>query len=152
MSRCVNYILREILLAQAASDSGKYHESDLMSYTSGIRGAYKTLSLGYGRKPEHQVRAIEAINKIPRCGINWNVIMEADQNGYPSVLVYFEIARGVIGNEKRLQVSFHNPIREKAVFSSFIGKGRKTRWNHEIGGSVKACRQISKYLQEVKDM
>lgn len=152
MARCLNFILREILLAQAASDSGKFHRSDAMSYSSGIRGAYKTISLGYGRKAEHQVKAIEAINKMPRCGINWCVVIEDDQNGFPSILVYFELSKGVIGNDKRLQVSFHNPLGEKKAFSSFIGKGRKTRWNKEIGGSVKACRQISEYLKEVEKM
>ena len=138
------FILREIALAQASSDAGKGISAKSFNRIGGRNTARK----GYADKVTHQVRAITAISKTPRCGINYYVIREGDQNGFPSVLVYFEIKRGVVGNNEPLQLSFHNPQWCSSPLVRFVGKGRPTRWDHQLGGSRKAASLIADYLSK----
>lgn len=126
-------VIRCICDAQLASDINKRGEVT----THRCREAQH---MGYGNKPMYIQRALQLIDSCPRMGINYYVVAEGDQNGYPSVLVYFDIRE----NGKRYQISFHNPMGKAEMLIPYIGKGRKTRWNKEIGGSRNACNELSR--------
>ena len=124
----INYeIARNIILAQAASDSGKYRDSIIET-----RG---TTKMGYAVKPIYIKRAIDSINATRKCKFTYWVVKEGDQNGYPSVLVYFEFRMG----KEVGQVSFHNPVNSADILYKYIGKGTPTEWNRKPGGSSECC-------------
>lgn len=138
-------ILSLICDAQIASDSGKGIEDIPVRTNSND----KALEAGYKKKEHYILAALKAIDKHPPCGINYYVQRTGDQNGYPSVLVYFDIKL----DGQRLQVSFHNPYnRTSQELDNYIGKGRPTRWTGEIGGSRKAVFKIQEYLKNKKEM
>ena len=151
MKTKINKTLRYIMLAQLASDSGKNEvvPSDPRVKLCGGEGAY------YGRywaKPKYILSAIKIIDSNKPFGINYNVKMEPDQNGYPSYIVYFDIGAGIIpGIEKRKQISFHNPISTTKVFKGYVGKGRTTRWNKNAGESKWVSYKIAEYLCSLND-
>ena len=143
MTSGMRYVLREIVLAQAASDAGKNIDTYELNGAGNVRA---TTRFRYGRKNEHIVNAIVALTKMPRCGINWYAERTPDQNGYPSILVYFDIARNTVENCERLQISFHSPLQQAGELAKFAGKGRKTRWSKDLGGSRRAAEQLAQIL------
>lgn len=130
-----NKTIQLIIDAQRASDGGK-----------GIRALPENWATvaGYTAKPILIRKALEIIDSHPRMGINYYVIEEGDQNGYPSILVYFEFK---IDGERH-QVSFHNPANPETFseLGKWVGKGRPTRWNKLVGGSRQACFEVLEYL------
>ena len=77
------------MLAQIASDSGKSIIYDgSLGHVSGVRNARK---MGYDAKPEHILAALQLIERIPFFGVSYYVELTPDQNGYDSVLVYFNV-------------------------------------------------------------
>ena len=126
-------VVRCICDAQAASDAGKFGPSTKHHCREADYMAYKN-------KPMYILMAIHYIDSNPRMGINYYVVEIPDQNGHRSVLVYFDIKEG----GTRYQVSFHTPYGKASDLLPFIGKGRKTRWTKEIGGSRKACDELSR--------
>jgi hypothetical protein len=126
-------IVRCICDAQAASDAGKFGPSTK-------HHCREAEYMGYENKPMYIIMAIHYIDSNPRMGINYYVVEIPDQNGHRSVLVYFDIKEG----GTRYQVSFHTPYGKASDLLPFIGKGRKTRWTKEIGGSRKACDELSR--------
>lgn len=125
-------IARYICLAEKASDAAKGFEALHFS------GDHVAAEYGYNAKPAYILKAIKTINSTPRCGWNYWITKEADQNGYPSVLVYFEYKDEC----NRFQISFHTPYGLADDFIPLIGKGRKTRWTKQIGGSVRSCKRL----------
>lgn len=124
------YIAKQIVFAQSASNVGK----DLFrDYDS--RG---TLYCGYDIKPQYIKRAIDAINSTSKTRFTYYVVSEPDQNGYASILVYFEW-KGPLGLN---QVSFHNPPRTAPVLGKYLGKGTPTGWNGIRGGSLRAVEYL----------
>ena len=79
-------IARNIILAQAASDSGKYRSSIIET-----RG---TVKMGYAVKPIYIKRAIDSINSTRKCKFTYWVVKEGDQNGYPALLDDSEFRMG----------------------------------------------------------
>lgn len=135
-------ILALVLAAQGSSEVGKGYWYDTFLLTSGD-SRHKAKN-GYASKIDCEVSAIELINfynslkyrkGIKReLSVNYFVEEAPDQNGYPSGIVYFEFKyRGT-----RYQVSFHNPaeLLERSRLNLYVGKGRKTRWNRRVGGSM----------------
>lgn len=117
------YIIRQICLAQIASDSGKWINRISMRED---HGPHRN---GYNDKIKFIVNAITAINSRRNNNSIWYYCTKCDdQNGYPSVLVYFSIKV----NGKRYQVSFHNPLNRSDDLFKFIGKGTPMRWNKTI--------------------
>ena len=111
-------ICRLIVEAQIASDAGK-----------GIRRlnvcGSKAADLGYAGKDGYIRRALQMLDGNRPGAVRYCVKVEADQNGYPSVLVYFDINL----EGQRLQVSFHNPLwNAKKTLGPWLNKGRKTHW------------------------
>lgn len=131
-------IIRAIIMAQVASDAGKRQH---LVY---LPGAQYAASGKYRTKSFYELRALKMITTSPRCCINYRCELAPDQNGYPSVLIYFDIR--VDG--ARYQVSFHNPSRKASDLMPFVGTGRKTRWTREIGGSTKACQKLARLIAE----
>ena len=127
-------IIRAIVMAQISSDSGKGQYGEGGRCRGDRLAKYK----GYAAKPYYIAAAIKMINTTPRCSINYYVTEEYDQNGYPSVLVYFDIR----WEGHRYQISFHTPPRQAALLRPYIGKGRVTRWNKMRGGSRADARTL----------
>ena len=127
-------IARLICLAEAASDSGKgFSVLNFRRTSSDNANEY-----AYTAKPKYIRKAINLINSNPRLGWNYWVEQAPDQNGYDSVIVYFDYKV----NGKRIQVSFHTPLGIAGDLIRYIGKGRKTRWNKKLMGSIAACRML----------
>ena len=126
-----NKTIQHIIDAQRASDGGK----GIMALPENWASA-----AGYAAKPVLIRKALQIIDSHPRMGINYYVLSEDDQNGYPSILVYFEFK--VDG--KRCQVSFHNPSNPETfqTLGKWVGKGRPTRWNKLDVGSRQACFEV----------
>lgn len=127
-------IIRAIIMAQIASDAGKGEYGD----GGRCRGDRLAKYRGYAAKPHYIAAAIKMINTTPRCGINYYCTTAPDQNGYPSVLVYFDIR----WEGHRYQLSFHNPPQHSGLLRQYIGKGRPTRWNKWRGGSRADARTL----------
>ena len=126
-------ISKNIVLAQISSDTGKQLETDLE-----VKGSRGARSLGYGLKVEYIMTAIKLIRRN-RTQFSYWAEAAPDQNGYSSVIVYFEFP--LWGNI--LQVSFHTP--ENLVpreMWRLVNTGRYTEWNGVIGGSHECCETL----------
>ena len=121
-------IIEMIILTQIASDAGKNIFDDKIVLAGAAREYAE--ETGYGSKAYYERSAIELINKVPGCGINYWVSED--------LIVYFDIRL----NGKRYQISFHNP-NTSIILGKYVGKGRKTRWTCDIDGSRKAARELS---------
>ena len=131
-------ICLSIVLAQIASDEGK----DIQEL--GVRQMRRARKFGYDVKDHYIRKACELINSVPKCGINYFASVELDQNGYESILVYFDIKlRGM----DRLQVSFHSPL-SRSELTNLAGKGRATHWvgPNSRYNSREACQKMIEYF------
>ncbi len=126
-------IIRAIVMAQIASDAGKGTYELHMKADRGAR------HLGYGLKVTAIVRALRMIDTTPMCGVNYYVEKTLDQNRCASTIVYFDVK---VHDGVRKQLSFHTPMSLADPLQPWVGKGRKTRWTREFGGSRKAAREL----------
>ena len=128
-------IARLVILAQDASDAGKYiNELELSS------SKRYTQSQGYSAKNVYILKAIQHITRSKPCG--WNFYVDADkpdQNGYRSVITYFQYKLDGV----RYEVSFHTPYDQAKYLKPYFGKGRKTHWNRKITGSREDCQTLA---------
>lgn len=128
-------IARLVILAQDASDAGKRIDAlDLR-----ISKRY-TREEGYAAKNVYILTAIKTIANSKPCG--WNFYVEAnrpDQNGYSSVITYFQYKLDGV----RYEVSFHTPVGQAGALKPFFSKGRKTHWNGVINGSRQDCQTLA---------
>ncbi len=120
-------IARAIVMAQMSSDSGKD-----IHWNDGTPVQSSGGQLKYHIKLPEIIRALRMIDNTKNTAWRYYVESAPDQNGYPSIVVYFEMK---CADGHRMQISFHNPARQSRALERWIGKGRKTRWNHQIGGS-----------------
>jgi hypothetical protein len=128
-------IAKYIVAAQAASDAGKgIKEID-------GRCARHSKHDKYACKPAYIVKAIDLIC-TSKSDFRYYVAETDDQNGYPSIIVYFEFK---IDGE-RYQVSFHTPSRRAGVLTKYSNTGRKTRWDKKYGGSRTSCLKLMEYF------
>ena len=146
-----------ICLAQQASDAGKgryivFRKKDDKSiemndgYVRRGRRDYQKNKKNYAQRNAYSVKEefiLRAINLIRNTKSNFNYFIEAspDQNGFASYITYFDFK--IEG--KRFQVSFHTPQNLGKKLEKYINTGRKTRWDHAVGGSVIACQELIKY-------
>ena len=119
-SRVNREIAKAIIAAQVSSDGGK-DIATVECNKSLKRGPYY---MGYALKDKYILRALKMIMSTKN-GFAFYVNAEPDQNGYASVLVYFEYTYGSV----KRQVSFHTPASKAGELYKFVGKGRKTHWN-----------------------
>lgn len=129
-------IAKAIIQAQAASDVGK---NILPSY--GFRAndhMYRSPKyFGYDIKVDMILRAIKLIDSA-ETHFRYYVEKCRDQNGYPSIIVYFQYKHP----KKRIgtiQASFHSPLNKAGELKKLVGKGTNIRWDKQIGGSQKTC-------------
>ena len=97
-------------------------------------------SRAYDAKEEFILKSINLIRKN-KSQFNYWVEAAADQNGYPSIISYFDFKL----DGKRYQVSFHTPKNLGKKLEKYVSTGRKTRWDRNPGGSVMACQKLIKY-------
>lgn len=127
-------ISKNIVLAQVASDVGKKLETTDIE----IKGSRGARDLGYGLKVHHIMTAVKLIRRN-RTQFSYWAEAAPDQNGYSSVVVYFEFPLW----GEMLQVSFHTP--ENLVpreMWRLVNTGRYTEWNGIIGGSRECCETL----------
>lgn len=127
-------ISKNIILAQVSSDTGKKLETTGLE----IKGSRGARDLGYGIKINYILTAIKLIRRN-RTQFSYWVEAAPDQNGYGSVVVYFEFPLW----GEMLQVSFHTP--ESLVpreMWRLVNTGRPTVWNGIIGGSRACCETL----------
>lgn len=128
-------IARLVVLAQDASDSGK----NMCMLNMHMSNRY-TQYAGYDAKNKYIALALKRISSCKPCGWNFYTNKEGDQNGYPSVLTYFQYS-DEHGN--RYDICFHTPLYQaENSFAEFIGKGRRTHWNGKIGGARRDCQKL----------
>ena len=125
-------VARAIVNAQAASDSGK--GMDRLKY----RKDTSVKNAGYRAKVACICSALKMLDGYRSSCFHYYVMEADDQNGYSSILVYFDI---VLPNGERCQVSFHNPYGSSQSLIPYIGKGRRTRW-HKSTPSVESCKKL----------
>lgn len=119
-SRVNRAIAKAIIAAQVSSDGGK--DIATLECSTGLkRGPYY---MGYRLKDKFILRALKMITNTKN-GFSFYVEEKPDQNGYSSVITYFEYNYGGI----KRQVSFHTPERKAGILLQYSGKGRKTHWN-----------------------
>lgn len=136
MTKKDKYIARCIINAQNCSDAGKYIAPVLLNRHDQQKAKHSK----YIGKTRYILNALDVLSKTKGSMFTFYVRTTRDQNGYPSVLTYFEFKIG----EERHQVSFHTPIGsltwdDGEHFNKYIGKGRRTHWNHDLNGSIKSC-------------
>lgn len=135
-------IARYIILAQTASDAGKGIEFRYIERNC-TRGAQK---FGYDAKLWYILKAISLIRTCDQSMFRYYVTGNTpDQNGYDSVLVYFDVK---LKGERR-QISFHTPWSEAegSPLKLLMGSGRKTRWDGKVGGSSDTCYDLAEYFK-----
>lgn len=139
-------IVRTVLAAQVASNIGKMSSEGLDLLTGRLKHQARN---GYAAKPKLEIEAIRLINiytGIQRkagnetgLSINYFLMDTPDQNGYDSILVYFDFKY----KSHRYQVSFHNPwsIDIARMMSSKINSGRCTHWDR--GCSMESIAELA---------
>ena len=129
------YIAKAICQAQIASDKGKGLYNIGLKNNSDREASYS----GYGCKEKYILSAITMIRKTHSNVFNYYCIKDNDQNGYDSIITYFDIKLP----EGRFQVSFHTPYSKSSdELDKLVGTGRKTRWNKKYGGSIEGCEAL----------
>ena len=127
------FIIKAICKAQIASDAGKG------IYELSCKNDKHAVNTAYLSKENYILPALGVLTKSKTTNINYWCEETGDQNGYPSIIVYFDIK---INNERK-QVSFHTPLNKASEgLLKYISTGRKTRWDKKIGGSRDTCRQL----------
>ena len=127
------FVIKAICKAQIASDAGKG------IYTLSCKNDKNAVNTAYLSKENYILQALGVLTKSKLTNINYWCEKTGDQNGCPSIIVYFDIK---INNERK-QVSFHTPLnRASETLLKYVSTGRKTRWDKKIGGSQDTCRQL----------
>lgn len=130
-------IAKAIVSAQICSDGGK--DINTVATKNCFRGAHY---MRYALKTTFILRAIKMIVHTKN-EFSFFAKEEPDQNGYSSVLVYFEFRC----NGTKHQISFHSPRNKAAELLPFCGKGRKTHWN-----CARTSRADAQLLAELFDL
>ena len=127
------FVIKAICKAQIASDAGKG------IHTLICKNDKHAVNTAYLSKENYILQALGVLTNSKVTNINYWCEKAGDQNGYPSIIVYFDIK---INNERK-QVSFHTPLnRASETLLKYVSTGRKTRWDKKIGGSQDTCRQL----------
>ena len=129
-------IALKICQAQMASDAGKRRKN--LSLTKPLER--NPLINGYECKEDYILYALRLI-RANKTRFNYWVTEAPDQNGYESIIVYFDF----MFQNVRYQVSFHTPEnRATKELRNLVNTGRKTRWNKNID-SVDSCKALQMY-------
>ena len=127
------FVIKAICKAQIASDAGKG------IYALTCKNDKNAVNTAYLSKENYILQALGVLTKSKLTNINYWCEKTGDQNGYPSIIVYFDIK---INNERK-QVSFHTPLnRASEKLLKYVSPGRKPRGDKKIGGSQDTCRHL----------
>ena len=132
---CNRIIAQAICQAQVASDAGKgYYDIKLRNGAARPGQHFK-----YRDKERAILKALDLITKTKNSNFKFWVEEAPDQNGYDSILVYFE------WKGHGLQVSFHNPKnRASQTLLDYVGKGTPILWDRRRYGSQRTCLSLIK--------
>ena len=127
------FVIKAICKAQIASDAGKG------IYKLACKKDKNAVNTAYLSKENYILQALGVLTKSKITNINYWCEKTGDQNGFPSIITYFNIK---IGYERK-QVSFHTPLNQASEkLLKYVSTGRKTRWDKKIKGSRDVCRQL----------
>lgn len=129
---------REVILNKDDSTIYLNDRSELGLVFTNPDFATKAERFGYSEKTTYILKALHLINSNRRCGWNYWVKRTADQNGYSSVITYFEYKNDDGGD--KLQISFHTPFSKSPFELDKMAnkkKGRVCHWDQK--GSRKNC-------------
>lgn len=123
-----------IIAAQIASDAGKH-----IYEINGDLG-HRARKYGYDIKADYIYDALNIISKQNNSIFRYSVTKGADQNGYSSILVYFEFKKGT----EKFQISFH--CYEWEYFENFLNskKNFHMKWDHK--DSRESCEVLQAML------
>lgn len=137
-------VIRHIIIAQMASDNAKGNvvaEYKKMPEWAKIKDAERSVSYDIKDKAIKKALSLLTSSKeAKKIGITFYARREADQNGNPSNIIYFNIN----DDEKKYQVSFHNFRREIRFGYAESRKGLACHWNGKNGGSREAVIELIK--------
>lgn len=140
------YAARHIILAQSASDGGKYLRNDGDGSSRALiksdpHACKRAWGRGYAGKDAHVMCALRDIaRRRGACGIHYYVTV--DHEGIAKYLVYFTFKC----EGERYQVSFHSFDGRLERFVKEGDKSHHTRWDH--GCSRDACRVLAAHVIE----
>lgn len=142
------YAARHIILAQSASDGGKYEWEKARKrkirrflIPSDHHACKRAWTQGYPAKDEHILCAIHDIaRRRDACGIHYYVTV--DYEGIARYLVYFTF--NIEG--ERYQVSFHSFDDRLRRFIKAGDRSHYTRWDHKV--SRDACCVLAEHVIE----
>ena len=133
MEKLFYFVITAICKAQIASDAGKG------VYAISCKKDKNAVNTAYKSKENYILQALGVLTKSKITNINYWCEKTGDQNGFPSIITYFNIK---IGYERK-QVSFHTPLNQASEkLLKYVSTGRKTRWDKKIKGSRDVCRQL----------
>jgi hypothetical protein len=125
--------MRLLIDAQRESDAAKkiYELGHAKSIKQGSKMQH------YYRKYIDELRLIRLLSTTKNPEMSYYVCKDLDQSGCPSYIVYFEFSL----NGRKYQISFHNPYPMCRALREYVGKGTKTEWDGDVGGSRNAARE-----------
>ena len=130
MCKVDTLIAKCLVKAQTASDGGKHIDT---IYGRDNHNKKAVSHMGYGLKTAMILRAIKLISNS-RSSFTYYVITADDQNGYPSIITYFQWylpADVVYNGKKQIQISFHTPLNMANDLMPYVGKGFKVEWDRK---------------------
>lgn len=127
------YISKQIVLAQIASEGGKGKSTTVKKVSSFIPLGKLYSKKGYLAKDTCICKAIKAIQKNPSSGFYYHVKVEKTfRNNSHRFIVYFNFKLG----DERLQISFHT----YANMWKFVNQKCTTRWQKKHSSIDSAIR------------
>ena len=133
-------VAKAIIAAQDGSDFAKGNAALPLSKRQ-TRHTRNRRNGGYKCKVNYIILALNLIRKN-QTDFSYYIERKEDQNGFPSIIVYFEIK--IEG--KRIQVSFHTPLNKAGELEKLVSTGRRTRWNKRQGACQGACEELMDYF------
>ena len=116
-------------MAQRASDAGK----GIYELPTASKTKYAD-RFRYTAKERYIVLALGILTSVKHSGWRFYVVRTPDQNGYASVITYFEY--------EDKQISFHTPLNKADNLIQYIGRGTYTEWDH--GSSREAANWVAR--------
>jgi len=152
-------IARLLLLAHEANliAKDKFPIVEMPEITQDIYADFYALKLRYF------MQAIKLIQNMKNSDFTFWVEAAPDQNGYPSIITYFELKRGIVNTyfqlkgsilnpryekisvDHKIQVSFHTPLNlAPKELIKLVQKGKPTIWT-KIAGDRDSIEYLAKH-------
>lgn len=137
-------IIKNLLLAQIASDAGKGITTDLI----GLKGADIAQTLNYKIKENFIIAAIAVIKKHPETGVKYHCkhTVYNDESGIErhELITFFEWEEE---DNNKIQLSYHSKW-WKTKLRGEVDTTPPIQWNGIVGGTRNNCLQLyTKYFK-----